>query len=630
MSWEEEGEAAYQQGSNVVDMHEAPRFGHSDKISKLASSDVDENYDYIYGVASFSSFIFFFVLLWVVVLIILRMLGTERVGCAAGRVVQKDRKKDSRKVAREREGRIQVVFLLCGICVLISCGIILGLALPVTQHAVSAISSLNADAKVLIYEGVTVSDSLSRIEGNLEDTKVHSLLNTSQLCPGAGSSYLLNETGIIDAVDDIQAAFAEMRIYLNRENLNDASADLREVLTISDDVDSFVGWITEKDWQPKMFVLFLSIFTVFMIIGAWCSRNNKSTEPLRCMLAYLITPAFVFVLFGGLVATCGIAAVTIMNADFCSGGDYPGSPEGTVMEILGEQGFVHGDKVYDSFAYYQNSCLGESPFDFLSDYQSKVSGAIVSSAAFLTRATDLGVDVISLECGSNSETIIENIRQLGQSLDVISDSIRRSLSMVKCNRVGPIFRQVFHGSTCAESVYGLSCMFAAYFAICIFGMSMVSLRAAMYRRLVPEKRREGNTDIGDDVQNGEERGETSSDDEVDEWNEYKTFMSRFYETDKWKETPSQKPSPGKCADGIRPAGTFDTEILSPVSTDSSDVPAFCDGFVDNELVPLSPSLEDPYPPITRSPENQGLTGYIAAQKTTLKLFHEDAIPWPRG
>jgi len=623
MNWDGIGET-YQQGSNVVDMHEAPRFGHTDKISKLVSSDTDEQYDYIYGVVSFSAFVFFFIILWLMIVIILKFMGEERVGCAAGRVIQKDRRKESRKHARQREGRIQVVFLLCGILVLILCGIILGLALPVTQQAVSAISSLNADAKVLIYEGMTVSDPLFRIEGDLEDMKVLSLLNTSDLCPGVEKSHLLNETGIMDAVKGIISAFDEVRFYLNSDNLNEASADLGEVLTISDDVDGFVGWITDNYWLPKMFVLFLSVFTVFLIGGAWCSRNNKSTPPLRFMLAYFITPLFVLVLLGGLVTTCGIAAVTIMNADFCSGGDYPGSPEGTVMESLREQGFSEGDLVYDSFIYYQSGCLKGSPFDFLSVYQSEVSGATASSAQFLASATALGTDVINDECNGDGEAMIDNIRKLGQSLDVISDSIQRSESMVKCNRVGPIYRQVFHGSTCAESVYGLSCMFAAYFAICVFGMVMVSLRAALSRRYIPKKGSSaGNTEIGNDVQNLE----TPSDLE-DEWEEYKAWMSRYYDTNMWKETPSPSEK-CECGDVIHRAGTFETDLLSPSSVESRDASAFNDRDYAGaeETEPLSPPLKaSPSKRAAQSPESKsGLAGYFASQQSTLALFHDEMI-----
>jgi len=42
----------------------------------------------------------------------------------------------------------------------------------------------------------------------------------------------------------------------------------------------------------------------------------------------------------------------MINADMCTGGDFPGSPEGTVIDIFNEQGMDFYDERRDIFMYY--------------------------------------------------------------------------------------------------------------------------------------------------------------------------------------------------------------------------------------------------------------------------------------
>ena len=254
------------------------------------------------------------------------------------------------------------------------------------------------------------------------------------------------------------------------------------------------------------------------------------------------------------------------------------------------------------------SCLAENPFNFLNEYKDSVSSATVSTAAFLSSANDIGIDQISDECGTDFAPIIENIKQLGQGLEVIMDSIRRSLDLVSCNKVSPIYRRVFNGPTCNESVYGLSCMFAAYFATIVFGMIMISLRAAMYGRIILEN---------DDIEQENDEGDISSSTERGgEWEDYKVWMSNYYDTEEWKKQASPK------NDELRPTGTFETDLSSQLSTDSADVsperegipppPLYCAN--EEESEPLSPRLH----PQTR----RGLSGFVVSPKALMKIFRD--------
>ena len=170
------------------------------------------------------------------------------------------------------------------------------------------------DAQVLTYESMKVGTALSRVEEDLNQVDVDSLMKIEQFCPNGITSVVLNNTEIVAAVNDILQTYEEVSVHVNRDNIEEANTDLAEVLTGSEEVKDLLQWFEGNDWQPKMFVLFYCTFTIFLMVGAWCARNNMGGPPLRFMLAYFILPAFLITLMGGLIATCGVAVVTIMNA----------------------------------------------------------------------------------------------------------------------------------------------------------------------------------------------------------------------------------------------------------------------------------------------------------------------------
>ena len=95
-------------------------------------------------VVSFAAFVFFFFGLWFVVLFVLKFTSRQNAGCASGRILQKNRRISSKKEAMDQEDRIQAIFLLCGLSVLLSSGLLLSIGLPAVQEAASDISELIA------------------------------------------------------------------------------------------------------------------------------------------------------------------------------------------------------------------------------------------------------------------------------------------------------------------------------------------------------------------------------------------------------------------------------------------------------------------------------------------------------
>ena len=83
-------------------------------------------------------------------------------------------------------------------------------------------------------------------------------------------------------------------------------------------------------------------------------------------------------------------------------------------------------------------------------------------------------------CGNDLQPVLDTLRDTQDDLSSLSDSLQRAIELARCGRVRPLYLKVFYGTTCSESVDGLTNAFVAFFLISLCGMSMISLRAALY------------------------------------------------------------------------------------------------------------------------------------------------------
>ena len=84
----------YEVSNNIISQHGVPRFGHTNNItallSGLANSNSNTATDYIVGICAFAMLIAAIALVWGLAIVILKMLGQEKVGLFAGRLEHPD------------------------------------------------------------------------------------------------------------------------------------------------------------------------------------------------------------------------------------------------------------------------------------------------------------------------------------------------------------------------------------------------------------------------------------------------------------------------------------------------------------------------------------------------------------
>lgn len=125
------------------------RFGHSSSIALLASQSQDQRSDYAQGVKAFCIFNLVIICVWAVVLIVLKILGPSKVGCAAGghvldyAVLKKIYDRPTRKKIEKRSWKVQTAFSIAAILLFLVCGLFLGKGLLPVGKALENVSDIN-------------------------------------------------------------------------------------------------------------------------------------------------------------------------------------------------------------------------------------------------------------------------------------------------------------------------------------------------------------------------------------------------------------------------------------------------------------------------------------------------------
>jgi hypothetical protein len=543
----------------VVDMHNAPRFGHTSDFSRLFSSSEVDPRDYKTGILAFASLVVLFFFLWAGHLLILKIKGKKRVGCAAGQVYQADATHEAEEVAIRRESRLRCTFIMCLLSVLTACVVLLGSAVPTALDATAMLGDLIIDVQANIYEGMAISQSASRAQDQLEAVDLDVLMNATTYCPRATPE---NEDGslfdilskIEHSMPSITTAQTQIHHYTRvAEQDGGMNSDLEALLNVTMQVERYLDLANDYDYTAKLFVLVMCVLSAFFVYGLLLLRCDRSNLGMQRFLAYIIIPIFTLVILAGAVFTGAASSLAVMNADYCSGGTYPGSAEGTMEAVLVELGHTPGDIIYDAFVFYKEGCLeGDDPFDFLGKDVVDVMVGLTASSPVESYIESVGLGTVNEMCGEDIRPFLKSSQQLTEALQTAQRGLQRSVDFTSCSRVRPIYRRVFYGTTCQESVQGLTNIFASLVVITFFGMMLLSVRASLYTRDTPYPDQDVEKEFDEQFNSDEE------------YEQYKNYMSQYSVYDKYLKNTNNKDEDASGLDALaHAASTFDTESHEP-------------------------------------------------------------------
>jgi hypothetical protein len=118
-------------------------------------------------------------------------------------------------------------------------------------------------------------------------------------------------------------------------------------------------------------------------------------------------------------------------------------------------------------------------------------------------------------CGDKNSIAVANatLSLLEHDLSSLRGTIAALVELTGCSSISPVFRRLFFGSTCTESVEGLASLYISLLCISTLGFIILSTRAALFNPVI--------------------RGRRSKRREK-EFADYKVFMSKFYDTRNWE------------------------------------------------------------------------------------------------
>jgi hypothetical protein len=348
----------------VKSLHGLPRFGHPDNFSSLLSSEAAERKEYTDGIIAFGVFLAVFAFVWSLVLLVLKYtLKEKRVGCAAGGRVQDVTEMRNHKLTRSarkkrilRNWRTQIFFIGCTVLIPTLSFLLVNHGLNTFFDSLDEVKELSGSAREMAVSGIGLATDIT-----YSQNRVNSLLlslQPSNVCPNFDS----NGTGLDD-----QSVFGSFNSTLQRgmnqidefvsDRVSSIVLGLSKVSHLSNYVQSSVQATESYDWLVKGFLIALNTINVFLFIGVCLTRCSLHHPLYQQFLTWLAVPAFCAVLCGSVVAVVVASALSVANADFCSGGvnatSAPhGSPLGTLLEIFEQKGYNESHLPHQALQYY--------------------------------------------------------------------------------------------------------------------------------------------------------------------------------------------------------------------------------------------------------------------------------------
>ena len=85
---------------------------------------------------------------------------------------------------------------------------------------------------------------------------------------------------------------------------------------------------------------------------------------------------------------------------------------------------------------------------------------------------------LSLYCNRSYDNVDELIVEMNEILDVVIEAIRRTIDLISCDRIVPIYHRAVYDSSCKYSVSAVFWVFSAALIMGAFGLMMLLFRSA--------------------------------------------------------------------------------------------------------------------------------------------------------
>lgn len=512
-------------------LHNVPRTGYPSDLSLLASSNPLDRTDYMMGAISISVILMSICLVWTLALIILKCMG-KRAGFLHGsnfaiKPVLKELQENDRmnhkklelsdtaksnrsrsehsqlndvsanqsdslsnakkwiktlysllkEISISRPTIIRIAFMICASLVIAYSALLVDNGLKEIEDATVSFSESNLELQDLVMKGNEIVQALVEVGKNTESIRADVLIDISAICPDGDITAYLGDNfqptldGLSESLDRLQGFVVGQ--------LQETEQTLERVHVGTEVLDEAIDKYNEYQYRPIYWIP-LVVCPSILLIGAICASFDMSPLYFQDFQRYVVFPIFtIWIAFTWLLAS-GFAIVAVMNADACSGGISPGSPDSTVMNMVDKTDDIEkGSLLYAAIKYYVEGCNGSFPFNFATEYLRKLIDAKAQMEDFMYMVEYYSTVELSNMCGSDISSIVAGVDVLQHSIGVLLENADRTLSLLSCESLNSIYVKATHEGACTHSIAALSWLVLSLVVISICGMTMIMLRSSI-------------------------------------------------------------------------------------------------------------------------------------------------------
>jgi hypothetical protein len=478
-----------------------PRFSHHDDFSALFSSDEGEVKDYTAGLLFVACLIMSFFTVWGLLLLLFKCLGPDKVGILSG-------------YPYEQEGLASKfgrgTFLFSAVMVMIFSILAVTKGLTKLQDTTDTIDATNQDVVKIHYEFETLMASLSTVSRQatpIRDELVDFLNgDICPLIPGFSSNTDIRQFG--------QEALSALNVLSGfiSDELQDVTKALKQVGIATHNVDEAVQHVAFTSGAAVGIMIPYFIVPALLIVTLIMGWTETYIEEYFCFTQWFTLPMFILMVIFSYMACGFVVLAAESNSDFCAGGTES-TPEATIANILSRYDLTEGEIYYDAIKFYSNQCMVEGPWGFFEKFYGDLLQAESTLSEMANLITQVSPESISVACGVTYTSTLQLISQLTAHTTILIEASQRSLDLLSCSNVVPLYTSAVYESTCQNNMTAASWLFACALVVSFFGMLMITLRGSYYPFYIWEGKDEYSTEDSDeDFELEEEMSEEDYDD----------------------------------------------------------------------------------------------------------------------
>jgi len=473
--------------STVEAMRGAPRAGHSNDISLIASSEDTYSNDYMYGVAFVPSVVALVFCVWIAGLIMLRCCGAS-IGCTA---TSKDPYSSSNNLSRymSREDQIiqwgkkifraRLCFLTCGVMAAVAIMVMIADGLAGLNDVTSGFDSNLQILIDLLEEGqFRVNDYLNYVETVVSE-RDQILSAASTWCPNANDG-IIDVNGVTVDYSLTLGNFTEDLNLLGDmllpatskvgNNFIDAQDETEEVQTDLEDTAS---------WWFYFVIAFYSIFLLldaYMIVSVLSSYlSDPNVNPFRNIQTSVALPVFSFMAYLSWFLSASFIFLGILSADMCSD-----DPELNVVNIITEKELEWGQFLFEQVKFFVQGCslspIPEKPTQFYDDFLPALDMASESGFNFLTDVAVVDEENLSISCGADVSSFIDSVVTFQQMLTGTETRTEGMVELLYCSNFNTIYVDMLHNNICNPGVSDVAIISFSLISATVCAMVMITMR----------------------------------------------------------------------------------------------------------------------------------------------------------